>query len=94
LPDITVLNQEIMIGKSNQRRPEMTSQNQGWQFTNTNEVEWKQAADKSLFKLIGSVDCLAFSISDVPAGHRGISPIIPMLNLFMSWKALFVPMAS
>ena len=50
----------------------MTSQNQGWQFTNTNDVEWKQAADNSLFKLIGSVDGLAFSIVDVPAGHCGI----------------------
>ena len=50
----------------------MTTQNEGWQFTNTNEIEWKQAKDSSLFKLIGSVDGLAFSISDIPAGHRGI----------------------
>lgn len=49
----------------------MTNLNEGWQFTNTNEVEWKKADDNSLYKTIGFVDGLAFVLSDVPAGHQG-----------------------
>lgn len=50
----------------------MTAINEEWQFANTNEMEWQKAGDNSLFKLIGFVDGLVFSLSDVPAGHRGV----------------------
>lgn len=50
----------------------MNPTNQGWIFTDTNTIDWQQAKDNSLFKLIGAVDGLAFSIVDIPAGHRGI----------------------
>jgi len=48
-----------------------TPTNEGWQFTNTNAIDWEDAGDTSLFKGIGSADGLAFTLSDVPAGYRG-----------------------